>query len=159
MTAINRRSGDISLFTVLGDTGLNPMFLLEGDSVIVYDGKTAMEKLRTSVTQAKGLSVKVKHSADIEEGDFLICPDRVARGARIENNTFMHIDGIGLLLKSPGAIVRNNHIQGMGHADMWAGCYLGLTEGGYLEGPFPEDLTIEDNTIIDTGFVRPCRSD
>ncbi len=91
--------------------------------------------------------VKLDRSVDLREFDLAVSSAYSGRGAVIENCHLHHGHVRGILLKSPDATVKNCTIEHIHRS----GIVL-LAEQYWMEGPFPDNVRIVDNTLRNCGF-------
>lgn len=66
----------------------------------------------------------------------------------IRNNTFRAQRRNGVLARASGGLIEGNSFIGVGGS----GIYLGNEIGSFYEGPFPANITIRNNTFINTAW-------
>ena len=98
-------------------------------------------------SQSEPCVVKLDRPVKAEKFDFLCSHDYACEGAVIEK-CYLHDGNIrGILLKAPNSLVKNCRIEHINRS--------GITikpEVFWLEGPFPSNIKIIDNILIDCGF-------
>jgi len=101
----------------------------------------------------KPVLVKFDRAIDNKPFDLAVASSYSCRGAVIENCHLHHGHVRGVLIKSPDAIVRNCVIE---HVHRY-GIVL-FAEQYWLEGPFPHNIKILNNTLVNCGFSSLAES-
>ena len=98
--------------------------------------------------QVWAFRVKLDQPVKTARYDFVGCDDCSANGAIIRSNYFHDCYTRGVLLKSSNTLVEGNRFERIGDASLAI-----AAERYWMEGPFAHDVTIRNNTILDSGVM------
>ncbi len=90
--------------------------------------------------------VSFNEKVNLERGDVVEKPTRANNGAYIVNNHMYNSSTRGLLVKARNAYVGGNTIENIGVSGLIINCSI-----EWFEGPFPEDVVVENNTLRGIG--------
>jgi hypothetical protein len=100
-----------------------------------------------SFFNAQVCEVRLDREVPLAPYDFVSCADYGGAGARIEDSYFHDGHVRGILLKSSDSVVARCRFERLARSGL-----VVAPEIYWLEGPFPRDVRIIDNTFIDCGF-------
>lgn len=143
----------------------------EGDTVIIYERNTGIEKGRAKIATVKnstGTMVDAVMDKDIpgvasgedpNTQDAYFVAELRAPGTEIKNNLFSLCRRYGILMKAADAVIEGNTFRDLGNDAI---NFTGGIETGDTEGAFSENVVIRNNIIDNAAYrdeARRGRSD
>lgn len=98
--------------------------------------------------------VKLDRAVKVDPFDFVGDDVRVAKGTIIRNSYFHDGFARGVLLKCRGGLIEGNRVEDMGISS------IGVSiDPHFMEGPFPQNITIRGNRILRNGYTDLLSTD
>lgn len=135
-------------------TTLEDPVLVEAAKRLPADARAAGSKLRDfHPRNVWPCLVQLDRPVEVKKLDLVGCEDRMGRGTIIRNSYFH--DGFvrGVLLKCRDALVEGNRIERMGINGVCLSA-----ESYWLEGPYPRNVIVRGNTLVECGTRRDSRT-
>lgn len=140
--------------------------ILAGDTLEFFDPETHRSKGRAAVSEVTDLSridpaelkrygalsgtaksVVLTSPVRLSDGDRYINHSASGSGFTIRNNRFGPLRYRGMLIRTSNGVIENNTVRDTGNG----GIYFESSFGPESEGPYADNVRVENNTLLDIG--------
>ena len=140
--------------TVTFVPGRDTVYERPGDTVQVYDGVSGMPVTTATVSSVQSNGLTLSSVSGIAVGNMITTNNRASAGAVVQNCTFSNLDGVAVVMRAPNGSVINNTMSYLGDG----GILVDAAFADYIEGPYPNSITITGNTMSYVGQLNRHRS-